>query len=546
MHIGEYIPFLALDNGAGQMQRVAVEVGCRAKQETRANLFDPSAITSIPGSGSGVTLSHAADGGIQIVGTTGNGYAVFGNAVPAAQYVKLPESALTASIDAPAGVHMLFRLLKDGTTVEGGDLSTNSQITRDIAGLDYDSVSIGVQVAPNTTVNATVHPMLNAGTQALPFEAYKTVLPITGREGVEVRACGKNLLPPQQGRTANGVTLTVQEDGGLHLSGTCTADAGSPLIFAVLMGMTLNGQYTFSMGNAEAVGNHLQMRLLESASAQVSSVNTNFSANTANATNTFELDGQYVYGWAIRIGGGETYDVTLYPQLEAGGAATEYEPYRDLGGGEITPSAPLYGLPGAEDTVEVSVDGGVLVTRRTAVLEFDGTEDWAQVWGAGTARAPLSPAPVRPGYTEIIQTAVCSHYAAASQEQIYTAGTTNGFCIFYDSNYISIRDPQNAQTIDGWKAYLAAQAEAGTPVTVVYEIAEAATETPTAVDPIVPQSGQVNLFTDADALTATIYGSGWDTISDQTGLLATIAQLTARVAALEAAAVSTINNTTEG
>ena len=196
--------------------------------------------------------------------------------------------------------------------------------------------------------------------------------------------------------------------------------------------------------------------------------------------------------------------------------------------------------------MEVSVDGGVLVTRRTAVLEFDGTEDWAQVWGAGTARAPLSPAPVRPGYTEIIQTAVCSHYAAASQEQIYTAGTTNGFFIFYDSNYISIRDPQNAQTIDGWKAYLAAQAEAGTPVTVVYEIAEAATETPTAVDPIVPQSGQVNLFTDADALTATIYGSGWDTISDQTGLLATIAQLTARVAALEAAAVSTINNTTEG
>ncbi len=185
--------FVSLDNGAGQLQSVAVEVGCRAKQETRTNLFDPGAITSIPGSGSGITLSYAADGGIQIVGTTGDGYAVFGNAVPVAQYVKLPEGALTASIDAPAGVHMLFRLLKDGAAVEGGDLSTNSQITRDIAGLDYDSVSIGVQVAPNTTVNATVHPMLNAGTQALPFEAYKTVLPITGRESVGVRACGTNL-----------------------------------------------------------------------------------------------------------------------------------------------------------------------------------------------------------------------------------------------------------------------------------------------------------------------------------------------------------------
>ena len=197
----EDVPFLSLDNAQGQAQSVAVEAGCRAKQETRTNLFDPGAITSIPGSGSGVMLSYAADGGIQIAGTTGDGYAIFGNAVPAAQYVKLPEGALTASVDAPAGVHMLFRLLKDGATVEGGDLSTNSQITRDIAGLDYDSVSIGVQVEPNTTVNATVHPMLNAGAQALPFEAYKTVLPITGRDSVEIAACGTHRrLVPRQGR----------------------------------------------------------------------------------------------------------------------------------------------------------------------------------------------------------------------------------------------------------------------------------------------------------------------------------------------------------
>ena len=38
----------------------------------------------------------------------------------------------------------------------------------------------------------------------------------------------------------------------------------------------------------------------------------------------------------------------------------------------------------------------------------------------------------------------------------------------------------------------------------------------------------------------TVHGSGWDTISDQTGLLATIAQLTARVTALEQAAVNSI------
>lgn len=51
--------------------------------------------------------------------------------------------------------------------------------------------------------------------------------------------------------------------------------------------------------------------------------------------------------------------------MELGSTATEYEPYRDLGGGEIVPSVPLYGLPDAEDTVEINVDGEAQAVRRT-------------------------------------------------------------------------------------------------------------------------------------------------------------------------------------
>ena len=102
---------------------------------------------------------------------------------------------------------------------------------------------------------------------------------------------------------------------------------------------------------------------------------------------------------------------------------------------------------------------------------------------------------------------------------------------FYDTNYAE-------SDLSAWKAYLAAQASSGTPVTIVYELAAPETEALTAVAPIEPQAGDVNLFTDADALTATIYGSGWDTISDQTGLLATIAQLTARVYVISKSIIS--------
>ena len=57
----------------------------------------------------------------------------------------------------------------------------------------------------------------------------------------------------------------------------------------------------------------------------------------------------------------------------------------DVGEGTITPSSSLYGLQNAEDTVDVSVDGDVLVTRRTKKIVFDGTENWAvQETGTGS------------------------------------------------------------------------------------------------------------------------------------------------------------------
>ena len=358
---------------------------------------------------------------------------------------------------------------------------------------------------------------------------------ISGHESVEIAACGKNLLPRQTPQTKSGVTLTVQGDGELHLSGTCAAEAGNTVMFTAPMGVTLNGQYTFSMGNTAAIGSHLQMRLLESEAAQVSSVATNFSANTANATNTFELDGQYVYGWAICIDGGETYDVTLYPQLEAGGVATEYEPYRSMGGGTVTPTEPLYGLPDAKDTVEVSTDGDVTVTRRTGIYAITGAEGWIAATSAANAYyfdftntgGDITPQVLIPG--------ICSHYKTAQTAQIGAEDKT-----FQHLDYSAVRRflfrDDSYTTVEAWKSYLVAQAAAGTPVTIVYELAEPTAETPSAIAPIAPQPGVVNIFTDADTFSATITGSGWDTIGDMGGLEA---QLAAKADAADLAAVAT-------
>lgn len=349
----------------------------------------------------------------------------------------------------------------------GADVPTGREYQQTISA-DTGSASLSIDNAQGQLRSVALEMGCAAKQAGSGDPSLENIRAISGRESVDVRACGKNLLPRQTPQTKSGVTLTVQADGGVHLTGTCTAAEGDPITFSVLMGVTLNGQHTFSMGNAQAIGDHLQMRLLESNNAQVSTVPTNFGASTANATNTFELDGQYVYGWLIRVGGGETYDVTLYPQLEAGDTATAFEPYRSMGG-TVTPTEPLYGLPDAKDTVEVSTDGDVTVTRRTGYIASYSDESLPGGW-------------------------ISSH-------DVYAAGTT---------------PTTGAQ--------------------VVYELAEPTTETLSPVAPIAPQPGVVNIFTDADTLSATITGSGWDTIGDMDGLEA---QLAEKVDAADLATVAT-------
>ena len=566
----------------------------------------------------------------------------------------------------------------------------------------------------------------------------------TEREYTETRVgCGKNLLPPQTTQTKSGVTIMVQDDGGVHLSGTCTAASG-PVTFEYPVNMTLDGEFTLSMGNSQAVADHLQMRLTDGPGATLYDANgtsSNITAQNANSAVTLELIHQYVHGWLIRIGGGETYDVTLYPRLERGNTATafepyedvpfisidnaqgqigsvaveagcrarqagtgdpspeniraitgrdsveiaacgknlydvsdkrsftdgvtvdadgwitvtadnsagsgiafmncatnpsiairpstqyavvceiaqinvsgsldfrivstendvllsqfaqtfslavnentqtgtriqvltsradlsdvgsmlrtyigfakgasgtikfrlsvlvdtattaetfEYEPYRSMGGGTVTPTEPLWGLPGAEDTVEVSVDGDVTVTRRTAVLELDGTEDWVgYVVANGYIMYVSVPAIKQISSTYTIANMVCSHYPTIAFYKLYT-GSFNAIGQSSNSVNVSCVDSR-FQSVSAWKSYLAAQAAAGTPVTIVYELAAPETEALTAISPIAPQAGQLNLATDADALTATIRGSGWETVNDTNDIRAALAEVDSDVAGL--------------
>ena len=346
---------------------------------------------------------------------------------------------------------------------------------------------------------------------------------IAGRESVEIAACGKNLYDVSDKRSfSDGVT--VDADGWI----TVTADnsAGSGIAFMNCatnpsLAIRPSTQYAVVCEIAQIdVSGSLDFRIVSTENdvllsqfAQMFSLAVNENTQTgtriqvltsrADLSDAGSMLRTYI-GFAKGASGTIKFRLSVLADTSITAETFVYEPYRSMGGGTVTPTEPLWGLPGAEDTVEVSTDGDVTVTRRTAVLELDGTEDWT---GYGIANGYIMhvsvPAIKQISSTYTIANMVCSHYTTIAFYKLYT-GSFNAIGQSSDSVNISCVDSR-FQSVSAWKSYLAAQAAAGTPVTIVYELATPTTETPADVDPIEPQAGEVNVFTDADSLNITLY-----------------------------------------
>lgn len=370
-----------------------------------------------------------------------------------------------------------------------------------------------------TVTNVVLSPQLEAGDTATAFEAYEDVpllaldnaqgqiesvaveagcrakqagtgdpspeniRAITGRESVEIAACGKNLLDPQY------KTFTK------HTGGQANVYWGHPDSFNGIY-IPAGKSYTISLQNTPKAAAIYVRRWVDREELVYIYGVTTF---------TFSLEKSeivYFEYYYSEISAPTSADGLNF-QLELGSTATAYEPYTPMGGGTVTPTEPLYGLPGAEDTVEVSTDGDVLVTRRTAVLELDGTEDFVKTdTTSGNWRFEIAVPDAAFVSNAIKSKIICSHYKTDTANNVWS-GMQSTICTV-SGGHIAVVD-MRYDTVGAWKAYLAAQYAAGTPVTIVYELAAPETETPADVAPIEPNTGEVNVFTDADSLNITLY-----------------------------------------
>lgn len=137
----------------------------------------------------------------------------------------------------------------------------------------------------------------------------------------------------------------------------------------------------------------------------------------------------------------------------------------------------LRAIPGSDIRDEMAYIGGGQwqITRRVGVVQFAGTENWT-IGGLKADKSDWyyqSPA-LADAVDSAISSAACTHYPYAL---IANNQTRQGCGVVWRAVRVRWGDPPDGT--DAWKEFLAAQAAAGTPMTVWYTLAAPTTETVT-------------------------------------------------------------------
>lgn len=316
---------------------------------------------------------------------------------------------------------------------------------------------------------------------------------LAGVQPAKVTACGRNLIPypyTSLPSTVTGISFADNGDGTITVNGTAADETAGRLHFLSNLLRIPAGTYTLS-GCAP-----------------------NGSDDTWCLQVVRVINGLEDWGWLCRdFGAGITFTLTeatdIYirirlkkgtvinngifkPQLEIGTAATPYTPYT----GQAVPLPalePLYGDGTVNDEYD-AVSG--VETRRWKRVVFDGTENWGLSRTESGNNRCFIRVPDAVAYNLLSQI-VCSHWPSIGPGQTWQDKTGITLSLGNADKNIWIYDPRFAQAdLPTFKAWLAAQYAAGTPVTVVYQLDAPAV---TQHDParILPPAPVCRVFADA-------------------------------------------------
>lgn len=368
--------------------------------------------------------------------------------------------------------NMFYLAMYDGAkwTADTGDGNTGT------IGTIAPGARIEIAIVAGYTANNLVFwPQLEKGSAPTAYAPYENIRPISGRDSVSVEQCGVNLLdtlkyPP------NGYNLAGKNILKPNTIYTFSPIKSSNIAFAV-----------FLTDSIEPTESKRQMNLTGIYCNEGASV----TFTTPNETSEFP------YIW---IAGAKDGIHLVWPDVKfmlavATTAPVAYAPYR---GDTLALQLPetVYGGSvdavsgeGAETWKLETLDGNSEIGR---YREFEDTDTYKGFVVIDAVKG-----------LDISRDAICSHFkrGRATSEGYYP----NEFVAHHPAGHLYLRtEIPGVTSVETFKAYLAAQYAAGTPVQVAYKLAEPVPFQATGNGPIMPIPGETNtIMTDADSVTVT-------------------------------------------
>ena len=364
----------------------------------------------------------------------------------------------------------------DGTSVvlngcpSGGSVSTYKLDAFGSSGLSEDignGVTINTSGARNIRIvvfsgtsisNKLFKPMIRlASVTDATFSPYSNICPISGHTGAELIRTGKNLIPTIYDGDVirNGVTFEVKQDG-VHATGTATGviyynvvlrNAASPWI--------VPGTYTLKETGASQ--STVDIRIAEIA-------NQRLLATAKTSATTFTITEKVQYFCFFYIPSGTVFsDTVLTPQFELSSSDTEYEPYDgDTYSVTFTDQGTVYG--GTYDFVT----GKLTVTHR--LVELDTAWFWYKSGNQPVGASVISTTQFPEHVYNPADECRCSHFKKTTT--VYIVNMTAGeFLLSANGVSAYFCMPTADYTAADFRDYITAQKNAGTPITVYYELA---------------------------------------------------------------------------
>ena len=306
---------------------------------------------------------------------------------------------------------------------------------------------------------------------------------LAGVQPAKVTACGRNLIPypyTSLPSTVTGISFADNGDGTITVNGTAADETAGRLHFLSNLLRIPAGTYTLSGCAPNGSGDTWCLQVVRVINGLE---DWGWLCRDFGAGITFTLTEATDIYIRIRLKKGTVINNGIFkPQLEIGTAATPYEPYT---GQTITLPAlePLYGDGTVNDEYD-AVSG--VETRRWKRVVFDGTESMrCEAHGNGQRYVSID-----------LDAAANKSVMPISTHYTSSAWTQDNNKVYIPNPVVMVITDSRFTTLQAARDILAAQYAAGTPVTVVYQLAEPVI---TQHDParILPPTPVCRIFADA-------------------------------------------------